>query len=135
MSNIRDYMKEKEKRQGTAQTVGYKEKIRSHRLTVFYRTVLGIVLVVVLLFFGTMQWRAKVFTEMVEVSSSEITMVQGTTAKNLDGNILFYSKDGANCIDTKGKQSGTVPLKCSLRFCLFPVQCVRLEIIMVEKFM
>ncbi len=103
MSNIRNYMKEKEKRQGTAQTVGYKEKIRSHRLTVFYRTVLGIVLVVVLLFFGTMQWRAKVFTEMVEVSSSEITMVQGTIAKNLDGNILFYSKDGANCIDTKGK--------------------------------
>lgn len=103
MSNIRDYMKEKEKRQEAAQTVGYKEKIRSHRLTVFYRVILGIVLAVALVFFVIVQWKEKVFTEIAEVSAAPITVVGGTNAKNLDGNILFYSKDGANCIDTKGK--------------------------------
>lgn len=102
MSNIRNYMKEKEKRQGTDQTVSYKEKIRSHRLTVFYRVVLGIVVTAVFIWLIAVQWRDKVYTEMTVTDSIPVTMVQGTTAENLDGNILFYSKDGASCMDLKG---------------------------------
>lgn len=103
MSNIRDYMKEKEKRQGTAQPVSYKEKIRSHRLTFFYRVILGIVLAVALVYVVVVQWRDKVYTEMSVISTAPVSMVQGTLAENLDGSILLYSKDGASCLDVKGK--------------------------------
>ncbi|MEI3211076.1 MAG: hypothetical protein V8S42_01240 [Lachnospiraceae bacterium] len=37
MSNVRDYLKEKrEKRQQTEKTTGYREKIRGHKLAIFY---------------------------------------------------------------------------------------------------
>lgn len=32
MSSVRDYFKEKEKRQSTIRNIDYKEKIRSHKL-------------------------------------------------------------------------------------------------------
>ena len=34
MSNIRDYLKEREKRQQTEKTTGYREKIRGHKLAI-----------------------------------------------------------------------------------------------------
>ena len=92
MSSVRDYFKEKEKRQSTTRNIDYKEKIRSHKLTFFYRTVLCILLLTVVIAFLIMQWKNKVFTESVVASSHSVTIVQGANVKNLDGSILLYKE-------------------------------------------
>ena len=102
MSNVRDYLKEREKRTGSTVSGGYKEKIRTHKLTVFYRGVLVLVLLAVVAFFLIMQWQNKIFTDSVNVSSSPVTIVQSAKVKRLGTNILLYSKDGASCIDNNG---------------------------------
>ncbi len=102
MSNIRDYLKEKEKRQALAGTISYKEKILSHKLTVFYRAALCILLLAVIIISFIVQWKNKVFRESTVTSSAPMTIVQGANVKSLDGNILLYSKDGASCIDSGG---------------------------------
>lgn len=102
MANIRDYLKEKEKRQGAAIDIDYKEKIRSHKLTIFYRIILGVLLIAATVVFLVIQWRDKVFTESVVTASTPVTIVQGATVENLGGNLLLYSKDGASCIDATG---------------------------------
>lgn len=103
MANVRNYLKEREKREKNAQPIDYKEKIRGHRLAVFYRVVLVTVLLIAVVVFGILAWRDKVFTDSEVISTVPVTMVQGTSAENLDGSILFYSKDGASCVDTHGK--------------------------------
>lgn len=102
MANIRDYLKEKEKREKNIKKIDYREKIRSHKLVIFYRGALAILLVAVFIVFLIVQWKNKVFTESVVASSTQVTIVQGATVKNLGGNVLLYSKDGASCIDSKG---------------------------------
>lgn len=102
MVNIRDYLKEREKRQDFSKDVDYKEKIRGHRLSVFYRIALSVFLVVVLVVFLVIQWKNKVFTDSVIANSAPITIVQGATVENLDGNVLLYSKDGVSCVDSRG---------------------------------
>lgn len=102
MSNVRDYLKEREKRLGTTQSVNYKEKIRSHKLTIFYRAALGIVLIAAIAAFLMSQWKNKVFTESVVASSTPVTIVQGASVEKLGSNVLLYSKDGASCLDAKG---------------------------------
>ncbi len=102
MSNVRDYLKEREKRLGASQPVNYKDKIKSHKLTILYRAALVIVLIAAVAVFLVVQWKNKVFSESVVVSSTPVTIVQGATVENLGGNILLYSKDGASCIDAKG---------------------------------
>lgn len=103
MANVRDYLKEREKRAKNTQPIDYREKIRGHKLTVFYRTVLVLVLVAAVIVFAVAAWRDKVFTDSETISTVPVTMVQGTAAENLDGNILFYSKDGASCMNIHGE--------------------------------
>ena len=102
MSNVRDYLKEREKRLGSAQTVTYKDKIRSHKLTIFYRGALIAALAAAVVFFLVFQWKNKVFTESTVVSSSDVTIVQGASVERLGSNILLFSKDGASCFNSKG---------------------------------
>lgn len=102
MSNVRDYLKEREKRLGSTQNITYREKIRSHKLTIFYRSALIVALIVAVVFFLVIQWRNKVFTESTIVGSSAVTIVQGASVERLGNNILLYSKDGASCFDSKG---------------------------------
>lgn len=102
MANIRDYLKEKEKRQSSEKRINYKEKIRSHKLTIFYRIVLTILLIAALIAFMVVQWRDKVFTDSVVTQSAPITIVQGAKVENLGGNVLLYSKDGVSCTDPGG---------------------------------
>lgn len=103
MSNVRDYLKEREKRLGSAPAgTGYKDKIRSHKLTIFYRAALVIVLIAAVAAFLVLQWKNKVFTESVVTSSSAVTIVQGARVKALGNSVLLYSKDGASCLDAKG---------------------------------
>lgn len=106
MSNVRDYLKEREKRLGNASvsksTVSYKDKIKSHKLTIFYRAALVIVLIAVVAAFLVLQWKNKVFTVSVVTASSPVTIVQGARVKALGNNVLLYSKDGASCLDARG---------------------------------
>lgn len=103
MSNVRDYFKEREKRTGSTQlSADYKEKIRGHRLLIFYRVVLAVVLIAVIAVFFIIQWRNKVYTESEITHSVPLTIVQGAKVESLGGNVLLYSKDGASCIDPKG---------------------------------
>lgn len=102
MANIRDYLKEREKRKETSKKVDYREKIRSHKLAIFYRVILGVALIAAIIVFLFIQWRDRVFTESLVTATAPITIVQGADVKNLGGNILLYSKDGASCVDSKG---------------------------------
>ena len=103
MSNVRDYLKEREKRTGGGQAAGhYKEKIRSHRLTVLYRAVLIAVLLVAVVVFLLWQWQNKVFTDSVVTGTVPVTIVQSAKVEKLGNNILLYSKDGVSCVDGKG---------------------------------
>ena len=46
MSRIQNFWKERERTQSGSRSIDYKEKIRSHKLTLFYRAVLCILLIV-----------------------------------------------------------------------------------------
>ena len=105
MSNVRDYLKEREKRLGNAgmpARTSYRDKIKSHKLTIFYRAALVIVLIAVVAAFLVLQWKNKVFTTSVVTSSSPVTIVQGARVCALGNSVLLYSKDGASCLDAKG---------------------------------
>lgn len=105
MSNVRDYLKEREKRLGNAGTpsrTSYKDKIKSHKLTVFYRAALVIVLIAVVAAFLVLQWKNKVFTTSVVTGSSPVTIVEGARVRALGSNVLLYSKDGISCLDARG---------------------------------
>ena len=102
MTNVLYYFKETQTRQSVTKSIDYKEKIRSHKLTIFYRVVLSVLLAAVLIAFLLVQWKNKVFTDSTVTASYPITVVQGATVENLGGNILLYSKDGASCINPMG---------------------------------
>ncbi|MBR5798521.1 MAG: hypothetical protein IKY23_00520 [Lachnospiraceae bacterium] len=105
MSNVRDYLKEKEKRQereSRGDGYSFMDKIRTHRLTIFYRLLLAIVLIAAVLCFLVWQWKNKIYTECVTLSSAEATIVPNAKTKQLGNHVLIYSKDGASCVDEKG---------------------------------
>lgn len=105
MVNIRDYLKrkaEREQNKNTVPRVSYREKIKSHKFTIFYRTILVIILIAAIVAVTFIQWQNKVYTESVELSSVAINITQDAKLMPFSGHLLSYSKDGANCMDTKG---------------------------------
>ena len=114
MSNIRDYLKEREKRQQTEKTTGYREKIRGHKLAIFYRAALGVILVAAVLFFFIFQWKNKVFTESVITGSTPVTIVQGASVRALGTRVLLYRRTVSVRWMKKEMCSGTRPLKCRI---------------------
>lgn len=105
MVNIRDYLKRKAKRENDKNIVprvSYREKIKSHKFTIFYRTILVIILIAAIVAAALIQWQNKIYTECVELSSVEINITQDVKLMPFSGHLLSYSKDGANCMDTKG---------------------------------
>ena len=102
MTSIREYMRSKEKRTKDEHNINYKERIRGHKLSIFYRTVLGLVLVVAIGAMAVVSWRNREYTESVVIDSIPVSYVDGSTYLRLGENILTYSKDGANCMDGKG---------------------------------
>lgn len=105
MVNIRDYLKRKEKRENDKNKlprVSYREKIKSHKFTIFYRTILVIILIAATAAALFIQWQNKVYTENVILSSVEIKITQDAKLMPFSEHLLSYSKDGANCMDTKG---------------------------------
>lgn len=103
MSNIRDYMKAKEKRLSESPKINYRERIRGHKLTIFYRAALVLLLTGGILFAFYIQWRDRIYAESAITASAAISASQGALVKNLGGNILHYSKDGISCTNPKGE--------------------------------
>ncbi len=102
MVNVRDYLKNREKRENETPRISYREKIKSHKFTIFYRTILAIILVAAIAAALLLQWENKVYTESLVVDSVEIEFTQDANLMPFAGYLLSYSKDGAGCMDTKG---------------------------------
>ena len=102
MTNVRDYLKKKKARQDDRYRISYREKIKSHKFTIFYRTFLVIVLIAAIIGALYIQWKNKVYTQIAVLSSAEISIVQGSGLLPFSGHLLTYSKDGAGCMDIKG---------------------------------
>ena len=102
MTNVRDYLKKKKDRQDDTYRVSYREKIKSHKFTIFYRTTLVIILMVAIAAAIYIQWKNKIYTQISVVSSKEINITHDSSLLPFAGHLLTYSKDGAGCMDIKG---------------------------------
>ena len=102
MANVRDYLKKKKSRQDEEYRISYREKIKSHKFTIFYRTTLVIVLILAIIAALYIQWKNKIYTQMTVTASAEIHITQDANLLPFAGYLLTYSKDGASCMDIKG---------------------------------
>ena len=102
MANVRDYLKKKRDRQEDKYRISYREKIKSHKFTIFYRTVLVIILVAAIIAALYIQWKNKIYTQLTVLSSIEIHITQDARLLPFAEYLLTYSKDGAGCMDIKG---------------------------------
>ncbi len=102
MANVREYLKKKKERQTNEVRISYREKIKSHKFTIFYRTTLVLVLIAAIMAALYFQWKNKIYTQMTVVSSTEFHTMQDASLLPFAGYLLTYSKDGAACTDTKG---------------------------------
>ena len=100
--NIRDYFRNKKKNKEKISRVSYLEKIKSHKFMIFYRSLLLFILVTAAVAVLLIQWKNKIYTESVTVSSIETTKPQNGNLVAFSEYILTYSKDGASCMDGKG---------------------------------
>ena len=96
MSNIRNYMREKEG--------DYKEKIRKHRQSKlrFFCTVVGVILFVVLICF--LYHKLRIYNEYTIKNVMERTESSASVTLQIGENMVSYSKDGAYCVDIKGNK-------------------------------
>lgn len=102
MVNVRDYLKKKKDRDDEKVRVSYREKIKSHKFTIFYRMVLVIILIAAIIAALYVQWKNKIYSQTVILSSVEINITQDSNLMPFSGYLLTYSKDGAGCMDVKG---------------------------------
>ncbi len=102
MTNVRDYLKKKKDRGEGKTRISYREKIKSHKFTVFYRTILVIILIVAIIAAIYVQWKNKIYTQTVVTASVDIQITQDSKLLPFSGYLLSYSKDGASCMDIRG---------------------------------
>ena len=82
----------------------YKEKIRNHKLKVFFRTlaiVLFTIFVVVVIYIS---WRDKEYSEAVITIDAAITNGMDSKIISLGECVVQYSKDGMSCLNPTGQQ-------------------------------
>jgi hypothetical protein len=103
MANVREYLRSRTKRTREGRNINYKERIRSHKLSIFYRSVLGIALAIAVAVMIIVSWKNREYEESVIINSIPITRVEGSIYLSFGNHILTYSKDGANCMDSKGQ--------------------------------
>ncbi len=101
MSNVRSYLKEKEKRNQNNRE-DFSERIRKHRMSIFYRVALVVLLFAAIGLVFYVQYRDKVYTQMVSISSGSRQAVVGAKDIGLGANLVTYSNDGISCIDSNG---------------------------------
>lgn len=100
--NIRDYFRNKKKNKEKISRVSYLEKIKSHKFMIFYRSLLLFILVTAAVAVFLIQWKNKIYTDSVTVSSIATTKPQNGNLVAFSEYILTYSKDGASCMDGNG---------------------------------
>lgn len=62
------------------------------------------VLTASVILFGILQFQGRSYTRSTITKLANIDALDAATYRNLDGNILAYSRDGANCMDETGKK-------------------------------
>lgn len=104
MINVRDYFKDKKKNKNKEKKnrIHYLEKIKSHKFMIFYRSILVFALVTAAMAVMLIQWKNKIYTQSVMVSSITTNKPQNGNLVAFSEYILTYSKDGASCMDGKG---------------------------------
>ncbi|MCM1123233.1 MAG: DUF5711 family protein [Eubacterium sp.] len=102
MTNVRDYLKKRKDKEEEKVRISYREKIKSHKFTIFYRTILVIILIAAIIAALYVQWKNKIYSQAIVLSSTEINITQDSSLLPFSGCLLTYSKDGAGCMDVKG---------------------------------
>ncbi len=102
MINIRNYLKNRKKDREKTPRISYLEKIKSHKFMIFYRSLLLFVLAAAATAAFLIQWKNKIYSEIVTVSSIETSKPKNGNLIAFSEYILTYSKDGASCMDGKG---------------------------------
>lgn len=98
MANVREYLKTKE-----SSPKELHSKILKHRLKIFYRTALAIVVIATIGILIRISISNKIYTEYRVKSTVKWSESSGAVCTQYNGNILSYSKDGANCTNLDGK--------------------------------
>lgn len=81
----------------------YKEKIRSHRLKVFFRTIIIIAVVLFTVIAIYISWRDREYSEAVLTMDATISNGADSKVISLDGYVVQYSKDGVGCFNSSGQ--------------------------------
>lgn len=81
----------------------FKYRIRKHRLSMFYRIALIILVLAAIGAVVYMQYRNKIYTSYQINTSYERESVSGATDVRLGVGVLTYSKDGVHCTNSKGE--------------------------------
>lgn len=100
MADIKNYLKEREKREQNQ--TNYKEKIIKHKLTALYRVLLVAAVLAAIVVLVYVQYKRHVYTGYEIVNSVPRESASEAIDIRLQNSVLTYSKDGAHCTDTKG---------------------------------
>lgn len=100
MADIKDYLKEKEKREKAKGD--YRNKIARHKLTTIYRILLVLVIIVAVIAIVVVQYNRRIFTGYETLSSIPREKAADAIDIRLRDSVLTYSKDGAHCTNAKG---------------------------------
>lgn len=101
MTDIREYLKKKEKRDGARQS-DFGKQILVHRMRVIIRTVLITGIVVALAAVVYVQLKNQTYTACTVISSVDKVQYSGTTVASYQNGFVTYSKDGISYTDYKG---------------------------------
>ncbi len=82
----------------------YKEKIRNHKLKVFFRTVAIALFAVFVIAVIYISWRDKEYSEATITIDASITNGMDSKVISLGDCVVQYSKDGMSCLDPTGQQ-------------------------------
>ncbi len=99
-ADIKNYLKEKEKRQKSQGD--YQKKLLKSRLRIVYRVLLVVAVVGAVLALVAVQAKRHIYTGYETVASVNRETSSDATDVRLKNGILTYSKDGAHCTDAKG---------------------------------
>ncbi len=84
-------------------TYSYQEKIRTHKLRVFFKTTILLVVAVLFVMVIYVSWRDREYSEAVVTQNMSITNGLDSKVINLAGSIIQYSKDGISCFNQNGE--------------------------------
>lgn len=105
MAEVRDfslYANKKNNIEDQISEPSYQEKIRNHRMLVFFRTVAIVAIAIVAVAIIYVNWRDKYYSTATVTQNAQITDATNSTMLNLNGQILMYSKDGVSLLNAQG---------------------------------